>query len=503
MEALEDDEYRKGEAFYKDVQEQFRAASNNITKDIERWYKRLADNNGISLEDAKKLLKDNELAEFKWDVNQYIKAGYENAIDQRWMKELENASARYHISYLESMKLQIRQHCELLSAQYEGGLTDFLHKIYADDFYKTAFEVQKGMGVGVNLAQLDTNKIDKVITKPWAADGKSFSSRIWENKQKLVGNLHNELSQCLIRGEEPEKAVKRLAEVMGVNEAQARRLVMTELSAVDAMSKRDTYKALGIKEFEVIATLDSKTSDICRGMDGKHFKTDDFEIGVTANPFHPHCRTTTAPYFEDDFDEPGERAARGSDGKTYHIPSNITYKEWKKRFVDVDNSGLQNETVNDTINPMVIDITKAFIENSSAGGRIVFEGNYDKRTHSEEIKTAEWLQQSFGGNVVLLSEVKAKDIKTHDCIWDGKDWEFKTVASDKFTTIDSRIRKAYAQISDNRGGIVLDFTDSSLTLDEAVEMVKKSSARRMKGGGKIIVKKGERFKVFNIPKEKE
>ena len=88
MEALEDEQYRRAEAYYRDVQEQFHKASDSIQMDMERWYQRLANNNGVSYASAKRLLKDNELKEFKWTVEQYIKAGKENALDQRWMKEL-------------------------------------------------------------------------------------------------------------------------------------------------------------------------------------------------------------------------------------------------------------------------------------------------------------------------------------------------------------------------------------------------------------------------------
>ena len=58
----------------------------------------------------------------------------------------------------------------------------------------------------------------------------------------------------------------------------------------------------------------------------------DYEEGTTAPPFHVKCRTTTAPYFGDEF-EFGERAARNTDGKTYYIPSNIKYEEWEKKYV--------------------------------------------------------------------------------------------------------------------------------------------------------------------------
>lgn len=45
-------------------------------------------------------------------------------------------------------------------------------------------------------------------------------------------------------------------------------------------------------------------------------------------PFHPWCRGTTAPYF-DDMDDIAERWARDpKTGKTYTVPGSMTYKQW-------------------------------------------------------------------------------------------------------------------------------------------------------------------------------
>lgn len=59
----------------------------------------------------------------------------------------------------------------------------------------------------------------------------------------------------------------------------------------------------------------------------------DFEAGVTAPPFHPNCRCCTAPYFSDDA---GTRIARGNDGKSYGVPQETTFEEWKSRFEEPD-----------------------------------------------------------------------------------------------------------------------------------------------------------------------
>lgn len=343
MQALEDENYRRSMDYYKDVQEQFRQASNSLQMDIEHWYRRLAENNGISYASAKRFLKSSELKEFKWEVDQYIKAGHENAIDQRWMKELENASARSHISYLEAMKLQIRQHAELLSTEFEGGVTDFLQKGYAEQFYRTAYEFSKGSGTGFNLARLDERRIDALMKHPWAQDGKNFSDRIWTNREKLISNLHTELAQCIIRGESPGAAISRLAKKMDVSKGQAGNLIMTESAAIASAAQEECYRELGVEQYQFDATLDGATCEICQGMDHKVFRMSEYEVGVTVPPIHPRCRCCTTPYY-DDWEEFGispERAARDPEtGKTVYVDGSLKYEDWKSQ----EFGGKLNET---------------------------------------------------------------------------------------------------------------------------------------------------------------
>lgn len=339
MKALENEQYQRSAEYYKDVQEQFSRASNNIQMDIEHWYYRLAENNEVSYASAKKLLKGNELEEFKWSVEEYIKAGKENEINQKWMKQLENASAKYHISRLGAMKIQAQQHVELLFTEYEGGIAGFLKSSLERQYYHTAYEVAKGTGIGTRLEKLDTDKIDILIKRPWAQDGTGFSDRIWENKEKLVQNLHTELSQCIIRGASPQQAIDNLAKTMNASKGAAGNLIMTESASISSISQRKCFVDLGVKEFEVVETLDTGTCGICQDMDGEHFPMSDFEIGITAPPFHPRCRGCICPYFNDEFTEGEERAARDLEtGKTHYVPSNMTYKKWYKEFV-ADRSG--------------------------------------------------------------------------------------------------------------------------------------------------------------------
>lgn len=350
FELLEQAAHQQGVQCYADIEKQYRQAQKQLEGQIAAWYQRFASNNGVTLAEAKRMLNTKELAELKWDVNQYIQYGQENAINGTWVKQLENASARFHISRLEALKLQTQQSIEVMFGNQLDSIDSTMRNVYKSGYYHTAYEIQKGVGVGWDFSALDDKQISKVINKPWAVDGKNFSERIWGNRQKLVNELNNTLTQNIILGKDPQKAIDEIARKMNTSKTNAGRLVMTEEAFFSSAAQKDCFTELDIEQFEIVATLDSHTSDICRGMDGKHFKMSEWKVGETAPPFHVHCRSTTVPYFDDEFDEVGERAARDEKtGKTYFVPGNMTYKEWDKAFVQGDKSDLQEINPDDTI----------------------------------------------------------------------------------------------------------------------------------------------------------
>lgn len=320
-----------------EIEKQYRQAQREIEEKILLWYKRLADNNGITFAQAKKFLKTSELEEFKWDVQDYIKYGRENSLNQKWIKELENASAKYHISYYETLKIETRQSFEKLFQKVFEATRDSMKKVYEDSYFRTAYEVQKGLNLGWSLQGLDQNKIEKAILKPWAADGKVFSDRIWSDKDKLISELNSELTRMAVTGDSPDRAAENIAKKLKTSKNNAWRIVQTESSAMHAASQQDCYKDLGVEEFEVSETLDKHTCEICGEMDGQHFPLSEYIIGLTAPPFHPRCRGCTCPYFEDDL---GERIARDAKtGEVYYLPSNTTYKQWKEMQAEKYGSG--------------------------------------------------------------------------------------------------------------------------------------------------------------------
>lgn len=334
FEQLEAAQINKGIDYYNNLSEQYDLAARNVTREIEAWYQRFADEEGISLQAAKKMLAKDELKAFHMDVKEYIRKGETLNYSDKWKKELERASTKWHISRLDALKLQMQQQVEMLYGNEADGLDQLLQGIYEDGYYHTAYEIQKGVGVGSPLASLDENRVSKLLSRSWAADGSNFSERIWgKHRPELINYLNTELTQSIIRGDSPRDLIDSVSRRFDVSKRRAGTLVMTESAYFASASQKDCFSDLGVDRYRIVATLDSRTSEICQEMDGKVFKMSEYEIGVTAPPFHANCRSCTAPYFDDEFASGSMRAARGENGKTYYVPADMTYPEWKDAYL--------------------------------------------------------------------------------------------------------------------------------------------------------------------------
>lgn len=348
MERLNENLLRQADAVLPEMEKAYLRAEESICREIEAFYQRYAGQEGITLAEAKRLLSPSERRRFGLTLEEYIKIGERVPLDPYWQGVLERTSVSVRISRLEALRLQIRQQIELLEGWKDSAMTRTMGDIFRECFYRTGYEIQRGLGVGAAFATLDTEKIGKVLAKPWSPDGKNFSARIWgDDRRKLLHTMETAVTTGIITGESPQKTIEKVRRAMGSSRAAAGRLVLTEGAAFAAMGRKECYERLGVKQFAFLATLDAKTCGACADMDGQVFDLEDYAIGVTAPPLHPNDRCTTVPYFDDGFSAENMRAARDGDGKTYYVPADMTYPEWKKAFVEGDINNLTDSAIGD------------------------------------------------------------------------------------------------------------------------------------------------------------
>lgn len=325
----------KGDKYNIKAARAYQKAVYNIQQEINEFYQRFADNNGITYANAKKLLTSDERKALQMTLDEYIEKGREMGVDGRWMKELENASTVYRIDRLKAIQIQMQNEVEQLTAKLSDGAQKTFSDVYKDSYYKSLYEAQKALGEGKAFAKLDKNRIDKVLSEPWAADGSNFSERLWnENRPELIHQLNTRFTQGIIRGEAPEAIIKAITKSMNASYNAVSRVVITESAYFAGRGRLDTYEQLGVERYQFLASLDERTCDTCGPLDRMDFAVTDEQIGINYPPIHPRCRCTTVPYFNDEFTEGETRSAKGAKGKTYQVPSDMTYAQWKEKYVD-------------------------------------------------------------------------------------------------------------------------------------------------------------------------
>lgn len=330
-EQITDDQYKLTDEYADKLERQYRIADRDIQQEVDTFYRRFAKNNGIvSMADARRLLNSDELKEFKMTLEEFT-AKAKNNDDGRWKQELDNVYFKTRITRLESLQLQMRHHVEKVFGKQDSGLKKLLTNVYDDTYYRTVFETQLGLNFGLNFAKIDKNQLEQILRAPWMET--NYSQKIWANRRKLLRELETSLSQSLISGKSVDKTTKALSERLNVSKTNAKRLVVTEGSYITHQAQADAFESSGVvKQYEFLATLDKRTSTQCRAMDLKVFKLEERQVGVNYPPLHTNCRSTVVPHFGDE--EPSIRAAKDEKDKTYYVPSDMKYKDWKERYVD-------------------------------------------------------------------------------------------------------------------------------------------------------------------------
>lgn len=237
------------------------------------------------------------------------------------------------INRLEALQAEIMAHSAILAQEEEAEVGTFLEKGLTDTYYKGMYDeyINKNPDVidlmANNNVKLSSQSVNRVLTLPWSGD--NYSSNIWRNSYFIAKKAQAMVAKNIIAGRSIDKLTNDFAKVYGNNyRANIRRLLRTETAFVKSQGDVEVYKKLGVEEYEILATLDSRTSVICQEKDGKHYPVDEIAVGVNYPPFHPNCRTTTIKYREDYGDR--TRLAKDKDGRNIKVPLDLKYKEWRE-----------------------------------------------------------------------------------------------------------------------------------------------------------------------------
>lgn len=263
------------------------------------------------------------------------------------------------------------------------------------------------------------------------------------------------------------KSIKHMADdlqkrITTMSRDSAIRTARTAVTGAQNAGRMDSYAAaekMGIKlKKEWLATLDARTRHSHAMLDGEQVAQDKkFSNGCRfpGDPQGPpweiyNCRCTLIAAVDGADTSDGLRRTRNG------LISDMTYAQWEASKQGY--SGKQLSPYHMGSEKSAKDVTKKYIDSAKPRmGKVRYENGYRSKNHKEEINVANQIRELFGGKIVLLKESQTPGMKMPDMLWKGKQWEIKSISTEK--AADSALRKAIKQIHGNQGGVIFDVAD--------------------------------------------
>ena len=295
--------YKKASDLKKELDVHYIQAKKEIQKSINDLIARYMFKTDLSYADAMKYLTSKEFKEFRMSLEEYEAeierlSEINEELANKLRIELETLAMKSRITRLDSLKTQIDiELSKKISKDYnvvEKGISEVYRdffKIQTTDFGLT----------GVNTV-LPKKTLKMLMQQPWS--GANFSERIWGNSEALGKVLKQEIIQSFMQGVSVKDLSDRIEKRFENDRYNTERLVRTELNYAFNQTTKLSYEEAEIEEYEFLAEIDSRTSEICKKLNGKKFKVKDARAGVNYPPMHPHCRSTTVAVL--DFDNFGK-----------------------------------------------------------------------------------------------------------------------------------------------------------------------------------------------------
>ena len=328
--------YRETDDYVRSLRALYDDAIDAMDGKIYKYLSQIADEDGTSLAEAKRWLSGEERRAFQTSLEEFKRGSIAAIDDSALDKEVRQMSRRARISYLQAIQLSLKTELAKLMDAEEKRLFNHLRESYETKYYHELYGMAR-MTAPEPIQKVNGEAINRLIGRHWHVDGKDISDRLSTRSKNTIALLEREIGQNLAMGKSQDEVIRTVAKNMNRSFRGAATLVQTETASILTQAARDSYSRYGLEEYQLSATLDLKTSEICQEMDRKHFPMKDMKQGINAPPFHPNCRTAIMPYFGDDLQERmkaevGRMARDPVTGKSVRV-GDLSYKEWYNKYV--------------------------------------------------------------------------------------------------------------------------------------------------------------------------
>lgn len=307
-------------------------AMQDINDDIKKIFYRFAKNGKITESEARELLNSNISPKEVKSIRSKVGQIQDEDLKAYMLAQLNMRAYKARITRLEALKESIYINCKIAAdTEIKQNTLSYIDNMN-NAYHRNIYDIQKGTRLGFSFAEMPTDTIEEILKNNWS--GKHYSKRIWHNTDILAEKLAETITSGLMSGQSSRRMAKEIEDLSDDGKYAAERLIRTETTYVCNMAEIESYKECDIQKYVFVATLDLRTSQICREHDKKVYEVSKAVPGENLPPLHPHCRSTTIAYIDEETLNKLQRRARDPEtGKSYILPHNMSYNEWYKKYV--------------------------------------------------------------------------------------------------------------------------------------------------------------------------
>lgn len=324
--------YQKAEDTADQIVKLYQRASRYLSLQADDIFEKYQTKHGLSEREARQLINTLQDKASLEELLQKLRNGDKDESKKELRSRLEAPAYQARLERLRQLQNQLDLVMRNVYQQEREFNTSWYTDLANESYYRSIYNIQQRADASFSFGHVSAKTIDKVINSRWS--GKNYSERIWGNTQALARDLKEELLMNMITGRTNREAAAVIANKFGQGASNARRLVRTESSYVSGELNFKAYEECGIEEYQFLATLDLKTSLVCRELDGQIFLVRDRKVGVNCNPMHPWCRSTTISVVDRALIDKMQRSAIApATGKRIKVPRSMTYQQWYDKYV--------------------------------------------------------------------------------------------------------------------------------------------------------------------------
>lgn len=307
-------------------------ASLYLSREMQDIFKKYVEKHHLTEKEALQLLNTLRERTSIEELRQRLQSSSQKQEIADLLAELEAPAYQARIQRLQELQTQIDLVMQQVYKQEQAITTAHYIQLAEEAYNRSIFDIQQRTGFGFSFSHIDQKQVDKVLKSKWS--GMNYSERVWRNTRAVAQEVKEALLVNLITGRTERETAEMLTKKFAGGSSKARRLIRTESCYLSNQLEMESYKECGVEKYRYLATLDLRTSEICRELDGKVFLVKDQQPGKNCPPMHPWCRSTTiAVISEKSLNGMKRRARDPVTGKTYLVPASMNYREWYAKYV--------------------------------------------------------------------------------------------------------------------------------------------------------------------------